>query len=101
MFQGKPAFIDRWRSICQAMLDLPIWSNPMECSALLLDLAEPSALRATIGRPRSKAARQQTAELSHPHIAMADRAGNIYIADKEAHSIRKVLPDGRIFTVAG
>jgi len=41
------------------------------------------------------------AELSHPHIAMADRAGNIYIADKEAHSIRKVLPDGRIFTVAG
>ncbi len=40
-------------------------------------------------------------ELSHPHIAMADRAGNIYIADKEAHSIRKVVPDGRIFTVAG
>src|SRR5438477_410646 len=60
MFQDKPAFIDRWRSICQAMLDLPIWSNPMECSALLLDLAEPSAVRATIGRPRSKAARQQT-----------------------------------------
>jgi hypothetical protein len=41
------------------------------------------------------------AELSHPHIAMADRAGNIYIADKEAHAIRKVTPDGRIYTVAG
>ncbi len=41
------------------------------------------------------------AELSHPHIAMADRAGNVYIADKEAHAIRKVTPDGRIFTVAG
>jgi len=41
------------------------------------------------------------AELSHPHIAMADRAGNIYIADKEAHAIRKVTPDGNIFTVAG
>jgi streptogramin lyase len=41
------------------------------------------------------------AQLSFPHIAMADRAGNIYIADKEAHAIRKVTPDGRIFTVAG
>src|SRR5712692_4003721 len=41
------------------------------------------------------------AELSHPHIAMADRAGNIYVADKEAHAIRKVTPDGNIFTVAG
>jgi len=41
------------------------------------------------------------ATLSSPHIAMADRAGNIYIADKRAHGIRKVTPDGNIFTVAG
>jgi hypothetical protein len=41
------------------------------------------------------------AELSRPHIAMADRAGNIYIADKEAFAIRKVTPDGIIHTVAG
>jgi hypothetical protein len=39
--------------------------------------------------------------LSRPHIAMADRAGNLYIADKEAHAIRKVTPDGLIHTVAG
>ena len=41
------------------------------------------------------------AYLSHPHIAMADRAGNIYIADKEAQGIRKVTTDGKIHTVAG
>src|SRR5438445_3474065 len=41
------------------------------------------------------------ATLSSPHIAMADRAGNIYLADKDAQAIRKVTPDGNIFTVAG
>jgi hypothetical protein len=41
------------------------------------------------------------AELSAPHMAMADGAGNVYIADKDAHSIRKVTPEGNIFTVAG
>jgi serine/threonine-protein kinase len=41
------------------------------------------------------------AELSRPHMAAADSAGNIYIADKEAHAIRKVTPAGVITTVAG
>jgi hypothetical protein len=41
------------------------------------------------------------AALSSPHIAMADRAGNLYIADKRAHAIRKVTPDGFLYTVAG
>jgi hypothetical protein len=39
--------------------------------------------------------------LSRPHIAMADQAGNVYIADKEAYAIRKVTLDGNIHTVAG
>src|SRR4030095_4680659 len=42
-----------------------------------------------------------TAELSNPHMAMADAAGNIYIADKESHSILKVTPAGTIHTAAG
>ena len=42
-----------------------------------------------------------TAELSRPHMAAADAAGNVYIADKEAHAIRKVTPAGIITTVAG
>ena len=41
------------------------------------------------------------AVLSSPHITMADRLGNLYIADKRAHAIRKVTPDGTIVTVAG
>jgi hypothetical protein len=41
------------------------------------------------------------ANLSRPHFAMADRAGNVFIADKDSHSILKVTPDGRIHTVAG
>ncbi|MDB6035206.1 MAG: hypothetical protein JWM16_5544 [Verrucomicrobiales bacterium] len=41
------------------------------------------------------------AQLSRPHIAMTDGAGNIFIADKDAHGIRKVRIDGTIVTVAG
>jgi hypothetical protein len=39
--------------------------------------------------------------LSRPHIAMADDVGNVVIADKDAHAIRKVGLDGTIVTVAG
>jgi hypothetical protein len=41
------------------------------------------------------------AELTRPHFAMADAEGNIYIADKDAHGIRKVTTDGKIHTIAG
>lgn len=41
------------------------------------------------------------ADLSRPHMAQADAAGNVYIADKEGHAIRKVSPDGVITTFAG
>lgn len=41
------------------------------------------------------------AALSRPHIAMADRAGNVYIADKNSHSVLRVTPDGTIHTHAG
>lgn len=41
------------------------------------------------------------ADLSRPHMAMADAWGNVYIADKESHAIRRVAPDGVITTVAG
>jgi hypothetical protein len=39
--------------------------------------------------------------LSRPHVALADEVGNIYIADKNSHSILKLTPDGIIHTHAG
>jgi hypothetical protein len=41
------------------------------------------------------------ADLSRPHFAMADDAGNIYIVDKDSHSVLKVTSRGTIHTVAG
>lgn len=52
-------------------------------------------------RPEFEEGEAIFAELSTPHNAMADAAGNTFIADKDAHAIRKVTPDGKIFTVAG
>jgi hypothetical protein len=40
-------------------------------------------------------------ELARPHMAQADGAGQIIIADKESHAIRRVSPDGILTTVAG
>lgn len=41
------------------------------------------------------------AELSEPHSAMGDLDGNVLVADKNAHAIRLIRPDGTIHTVAG
>jgi len=41
------------------------------------------------------------AELSNTHITMADAQRNLYLADKESHSILKITPDGTIHTVVG
>jgi len=51
--------------------------------------------------PSMEGALAVNAELSRPHMTMADLAGNLYIADKDAHAIRKVTPDGTIHTIAG
>jgi hypothetical protein len=52
-------------------------------------------------RPEFENGPATNALLSGPHIAMADTAGNIFIADKNAHAVRKLRPDGILVTVAG
>lgn len=41
------------------------------------------------------------AELSRPHMAMADVEGNVYIADKDAQAVRVIRTDGTIHTILG
>src|SRR6266700_6555669 len=41
------------------------------------------------------------AALSRPHFAMADNVGNIFIVDKDSHSVLKVTTNGTLHTVAG
>jgi uncharacterized protein (TIGR03437 family) len=41
------------------------------------------------------------ARLNHPAGVAADVLGNVYIADRDNHRIRRVAPDGIITTVAG
>lgn len=52
-------------------------------------------------RPEFEGGYATNAALSRPHFAMADAAGNVFIVDKDSHSVLKVTPDGRIHTVAG
>lgn len=52
-------------------------------------------------RPEYEGGPAIEAELSRPHMAMADAQGRIFVADKEAHAVRRVDTDGRIHTVAG
>ncbi|MCU1336904.1 MAG: repeat containing protein [Bryobacterales bacterium] len=41
------------------------------------------------------------ARLNHPTGVAADALGNVYIADRDNHRIRRVSPDGIITTIAG
>lgn len=52
-------------------------------------------------RPSDEGGPATAAALSRPHFAMADKAGNVYIADKNSHSILRVDTNGLIHTHAG
>ena len=66
-------------------------------------IAGPGATRSDDNewRPEFEGGPATNALLSTPHMAMANREGEIFIADKDAHAIRKIRHDGTITTVAG
>jgi len=41
------------------------------------------------------------ARVQYPAGAAADAAGNVYVADKDAHTVRRIAPDGVVTTWAG
>ena len=41
------------------------------------------------------------ARFNRPHALVADAAGNVYIADTENHTVRKMSPTGTVTTLAG
>lgn len=52
-------------------------------------------------QPQFEGGPAANASLSRPHFAMTDRVGNIYIADKNSHSILRIATNGTIHTHAG
>jgi DNA-binding beta-propeller fold protein YncE len=52
-------------------------------------------------KPEYEGGLATAAELSRPHMTVADAAGNLYVADKDAHAVRKISPAGVITTLAG
>lgn len=51
--------------------------------------------------PGSKDGLSSNARFSHPNSLAADSAGNIYVADTENSTIRKITPNGSVSTFAG
>lgn len=83
-------------------LDTPDWNRVKVAFSTLSTIAGKGASdNGNEWRAEFEGGAAIAAELSRPHMAMADAAGNVYIADKESHGIRKVTVDGTIHTVAG
>lgn len=79
------------------------FTNLVESYSTLTTMAGAGGATGTVNKwePAFENGPATNARLSRPHIAMSDAFGNIFIADKESHGIRKVRPDGTIRTVAG
>ena len=69
-------------------------------SLLLAQRVETVAGEAGLKGDADGAARTQ-ARFNNPHGIAADSAGNVYVADRWNHKIRRLSPDGQVTTLAG
>lgn len=60
-----------------------------------------STLAGMAGAAGSKDGSGGEATFSFPQDLAADRLGNVYVSDINAHVIRKITPDGEVLTLAG
>jgi hypothetical protein len=80
------------------------YTNLLECYGILETIAGTngsSGDHISYWRPANEGGYATNANLSRPHIAFGDAAGNIYIVDQGSSAVEKVTPDGRIHTYAG
>ncbi|MHB8522121.1 MAG: NHL repeat-containing protein, partial [Limisphaerales bacterium] len=60
-----------------------------------------TTLAGLAGNPGSVDGTRSAARFNHPSSVTVDRAGNLYVADSDNHTIRKVTPAGVVTTLAG
>ena len=88
----------------QLLLRLPVATLFILSGLLFLPSLTPSGLAqviTTVAGNGSENAPAISAQLSEPFGLALDGSGNLYIADRANHRIRKVSPSGLITTVAG
>ena len=51
--------------------------------------------------PGYRDGRRSSAMFGYPTGIAVDRYGALYVADRRTHTVRKITPDGRVFTIAG
>lgn len=60
-----------------------------------------STLAGSIGGPGARDGDKASAQFSSPSGLAIDSSGNVYVADRENHSIRKIDTGGQVTTIAG
>jgi sugar lactone lactonase YvrE len=100
------ARVIRKRQLVALVLASVLWISLLSMSSSTA-VASPAfvmstvAGQATIYGSTGNGGQATSAQLMHPRTVVGDAAGNLYIGDANAHTVRKVDPSGVITAVAG